>query len=313
VTFEAPKTKARASVGEQLSESAPQGLPGALSVLLARQLKRYEQAHPGLVHGAGADFGHAARVAIRRSRALLRLARGLKLEKEARWLNAELRWLAGEIGVARDLMVIRQDLAPSAESRAIKALAHAGAEARQRLAETLHGARVARLMERWRAFIADLPLLRAKAALEAVAARRARAMLRDVLKDGAALTSGSHPESFHTLRKDAKKLRYTVELLSAHKETTWLSQSIVALKQLQDWLGHYQDLSVRIDSLGALADAGAGDGPAHPQQRAGLQIAACSAAAERAAMAFGFLAEFATFQRLIALHALDRRLKLLSA
>ena len=63
-----------------------------------------------------------------------------------------------------------------------------------------------------------------------------------------ALADEKRIEDLHALRKDFKKLRYTLELISNKKRT---SQALRNLKNIQDSLGHIHDSDVIIDYLGS--------------------------------------------------------------
>ncbi len=81
----------------------------ALRELLERQLRAIERAEPGVRDGADPEDLHRFRVAVRRSRALIRASRPLVRDQLA-GLDRDLRWLGGVSGPVRDLDVLIEHL-----------------------------------------------------------------------------------------------------------------------------------------------------------------------------------------------------------
>ena len=78
-----------------------------------------------------------------------------------------------------------------------------------------------------------------------VANRRIYKQVRQVLKDGQAITAESPDEMLHALRIECKKLRYLMELFSGLYEPKEINGLIKQLRTLQGNLGDFNDLSVQ--------------------------------------------------------------------
>ncbi|WYD79907.1 MAG: CHAD domain-containing protein [Candidatus Electrothrix gigas] len=75
-----------------------------------------------------------------------------------------------------------------------------------------------------------------------------------VLRDGQAITPDSPDESLHRLRIQGKKLRYSLEFFSSLYPSKEMKYLIKQLKNLQNNLGLFNDLSVQQDMLNAYLD-----------------------------------------------------------
>jgi CHAD domain-containing protein len=88
---------------------------------------------------------------------------------------------------------------------------------------------------------------------------------KKLIKQGDAITDESPPESLHDLRKTAKKLRYLLEFFKTLYPEDEMLEVVNRLKELQDYLGLYQDYCVQHDSLKEfeqdMASAGSLDSP----------------------------------------------------
>ncbi len=240
----------------------------------------------GVRHDLDVEFLHDLRVAIRRSRALLAQMKDVLSTPQFVHYRNEFAWLGTMTGPVRDLDVHlagfpryaawagerANDLAPlQALLRRERSLE------RRRLLELLASPRYRNLKSGWRR------LLDSEAGPEwtdgdagiAVSLASA-AMIRDrhdkVLKRGARIDAGSPDADFHELRKDCKKLRYTMEFFAGQFPAEALRPLVKALKRLQDNLGEYQDLCVHRESLRAYAERLGAEGGAG--ERAAEAIAA---------------------------------------
>jgi CHAD domain-containing protein len=254
-----------------------------------------------LADGTDEDFGHASRVAIRKARTLLALDHGTLGRRSSTRLRTELGWLAASIGAVRDPSVARQALIAEQgrvpdmgsvlaglDSQRRTALVQLRTDlASPRLGELLAG--LARALELARADATARPLC-------PLAASAAAQRLRRVLKAIATVDADADPEAVHELRKDAKKLRYALEASPTLMAVGWARPLVRVLKRAQAWLGHYQDLSVRIDLIEACPE------PAHPAEQplTARLVLLGQAYAQRRIMAQGFAAEMAP---LVALEA----------
>jgi CHAD domain-containing protein len=132
-----------------------------------------------------------------------------------------------------------QDLAPFAEH-----LARRRELELRRLVRALRSARFAHLTCDWRAALTGHST-RGRRTAARLAAERIRRAHRRVLKQGAAITADSPPESLHDLRKRCKELRYLLEFFASLHDPAIHRQAVRDLKGLQDCLGTYQDCQVQ--------------------------------------------------------------------
>lgn len=218
---------------------------------------------------------HQLRVALRRLRSVLSLFRPVLGEDDRARLNGELRWLLGELGPARDRDVLEGELLPplvdaeglEPELAALRAvLAERRPALAARVEAALAGRRAAELvldllawleLERFRA-AAPEP---AQAALDGPIGPFAAATLerrwRKARKLGRRFDE-LDPPGRHALRIALKKLRYGVDCLGSLWDDEATRRFAGRLAELQDRLGHLNDVAVARDLarglLGGLAD-----------------------------------------------------------
>ena len=234
----------------QSPRSEPPAEPSAALALqrIARDCVQEIQAQePRLRRSRSPEALHQIRVALRRWRTALGLfgpASGASLERT----RATLKWLARELNDARDLDVFAEALEPGREAGPGAAtlwatLEAARAQAYQRADEALQSDRLRRLL--WRT--AQDPRPRSgtcAASARQVAAEALQRGWRKLGKRGRTLAA-MDPQARHTLRIQAKKLRYATELsgrMFGHPRRQ--ARMGKALKQLQDSLGVLNDLAV---------------------------------------------------------------------
>ena len=240
------------------------------SRVLLRLREIQQQNLAGALDGKDIEYLHDYRVAIRRTRAVLRELRGVFLPDERKRMRASFRWLQNETGPTRDLDVylrdfdelkelvpvaIRADLDPV---RAVLNLRHS--MARVKLNDTLTGDRARELNTEWGEILEVLVLEgeanRPDAArpIGELAARRIARVHRRMVRMGHAIDAESPPERYHELRKKGKELRYLLELFAAPLfDESAVHPLVKALKGLQDVLGRHQDREVQIDLLKEIA------------------------------------------------------------
>ena len=126
------------------------------------------------------------------------------------------------------------------------------------MVRALDSRRYHRLLDDWEDFLdSPLPersrLANATQPIKAVADQRIARIHRRALKQGRAITDQSADAELHALRKTCKKLRYLLEFFQSlypHKD---IKRLVKTLKQLQDNLGEFQDLTVQIAALQCFA------------------------------------------------------------
>lgn len=197
---------------------------------------------------------HDFRVAIRRSRSLLKHCEGLFAREPCRQLRRHLAWIAKATGSRRDLDVFIAQLDGHArELAAPERLAplHALLLRRQRqahaaLIRALGSERYGALKQTWRQFTEAA--LEQPTGLQPILAEAAHdrigAVLRELTRLARSIRPGSKFVRLHTLRKDSKELRY---LLEAFRPLTVEESDrlIAALKKMQDYMGEVCDLNIQ--------------------------------------------------------------------
>jgi CHAD domain-containing protein len=274
-------TLARGEVVEAAGETVPPRIDALLRTLVgdddlrrvpvrsdSPEIGRLEeriavQRHSLLAHDAGVRLAadpenlHQLRVASRRLRAFLRVARELVDRGWAGELNEPLRELGRVTGPARDLDVLLERLGREVESldererdAAAELLAglrdDRGALQRQ-LVSLLDGAAYRGLLERL-ALPVEAAVEPGRRTLEQLAARELRGLVARVRKLGKEPAA----ERLHALRIRVKRVRYAAELggLPGGART---SRVISAATLLQDLLGAHQDAVVAEERIRALA------------------------------------------------------------
>jgi len=230
---------------------------------------------PGTRADTDSEFLHDYRVAVRRARSVLGMAKGVLAPALLDHLQVEFKWLGDITTPTRDLDVyvltypdfeallppaIRPDLRP------LQAFLvdHQG-QAHGQLVAELDSPRHRALMDQIRRWMADPgaepgagdPVLAPEAAEPALtfAASRTWKAYRSLVKDGRRITPDSPPEVLHDLRKDAKKLRYALECFGSVFPAGELAPLVKELKGVQEVLGEFQDCEVQKGSLREFGEA----------------------------------------------------------
>jgi CHAD domain-containing protein len=224
---------------------------------------------PGTIGAVDPEFLHDLRVAVRRTRSVLRHGRNVLPADVLAWAEPEMKRIAGVTSLPRDLdvQVIEWD-------RHVAALDDAAAEAleplrRQLLADRdaayrelhdrLGGADVTAVRARWDETLGT-PIDPATAGSQggdpigAVVRRRIRKAQRRLLRNGRAITPETPAAAVHEVRKDAKKLRYLLECFAGVLPGDARKAFVKRLKKLQDLLGEHQDAEVQAANMRLAAE-----------------------------------------------------------
>jgi CHAD domain-containing protein len=232
---------------------------------------------PGTLDDVDTEFLHDLRVAVRRSRSVLReLKRAFPAEALAVQRD-RLRWVQTITGPTRDLDVQLLDWhhlvsgVPSDGLRALepvrRLLVRHRTAAFRALKRQLRGAPFREAWDSYRAFLNDLGPAKerpdAKVAIAASAGRRIRKVHRRMVAMGSAIDETSPATDLHELRKRGKELRYLLELFGGLWSADVVKPLVRSLKELQDVLGLHQDREVQAAHLRGLAGelAGVSGGP----------------------------------------------------
>lgn len=226
----------------------------------------------GLRAGRDAEAIHQARVALRRFRSAVRLL-DRRFDDFPQSLATEVRWLAQALGAARDWDVFSDEtwpefiaastatVVPDAEMTELlqRALVRRDVE-RAAALSALSSVRYARTILRLQRWIASPPP-RAES-LRAMAAR-ALEQAHQRLLDAARFFAALSPEQRHQVRIFAKRLRYSLDLLSVALLTGDGELFTGQLAELQDVLGVINDAAVAAPLVAELGASPALVGRAH--------------------------------------------------
>ena len=253
------------------------------------------------------EFLHDLRVAVRRSRSVMKLGKGVLRAPEVSAAYSHLSWIGSQTSKARDLDVyvqewdrytadlgdeLRSDLAP------LKALLESHLDAEySSMSEVLGTRHAARATEAWQSWLENGQTnvgKRRESPLADVIAREADRAFERLIKNGRAIGRRSPAQDLHDLRKDAKRLRYVVECFGPLFDEDGLQVFIRRLKRLQDNLGTHQDAEVHVAHLHRLAKELADRGAGRPTLDA-LEVLATHLDRERKTARRSFHTCFAEF------------------
>jgi CHAD domain-containing protein len=266
---------------------------------------------PGTIADIDTEFLHDVRVAIRRTRSLLKLGRpALPAHVREVW-EPRFRWLGDVTTPVRDLDVYQLGLpematwlvaARAADLEPFEVhLARRRAAERRALVRVLRGARLRRMLDDWAGELAGLAGSAGSAdgavwtagALARTDVARAH---RRVVRGGAAISDSSPPADLHVLRKRGKELRYALEAFAPALGHARVRRAVGDLKGLQDVLGRFQDSEVQRTTLQGFAREMAADGaPAEVLLAMGELAGRLHAEQQRARAAFA--SAFASYVR----------------
>ena len=221
---------------------------------------------PGVREDLDSEFLHDYRVAVRRTRSVLGQLKMILPPEILAHYRPEFKWLGGVTGPTRDLDVylikfdkyqawlppsVQEDLIPLHHFlRDHQKLEHA------RLVEAFDSPRYRALIKGWHDFL-ETPVPEtpptpemARPVLQ-VASERIWKAYKKVLNEGNAIIADpdTPAEKLHQLRITCKKLRYLLELFRSLYPAKTIRKLILALKQLQDNLGDFNDCEVQQDTL----------------------------------------------------------------
>ena len=289
-----------------LSDAMPATL--AMVTVLVRLFDTARANVDGTVRDIDTEFLHDLRIAVRRTRSVLKMAGSVLPDSMVSRYRPEFKWLGDLTTPTRDLDVYLlgyaamttslvagtpAELAPFREH-----LARQRAAAQRQLARGLRSARFAALTRRWPAELGQLGRSPGRRpATGKFAARRIAAAHGRALRCGSAIDPGSPPESLHELRKRCKELRYLLEVFASLHDPAEQWRAVNELKALQDCLGEFQDTEVQQAELRAFATQMMADRSAPAETLLAMgEIAARLAVRQRAARGefAGRFAEFAS-------------------
>lgn len=238
-------------------------LPAAAAVLRGLVATVHEHL-PGTIEGSDPEHLHDLRIAIRRTRSILRELAGVFPPEVASTTRELFSHLASATGAPRDLDVHLLDwdaqlegLDPP-ERTALAAvrveLERRHEEAHDALRRVLESAETAVGLSSWDAWLAQATTAPADGpSIGAAVAKRLEKLHHRLVKDGRTIDPSTPGHHLHELRKDGKRLRYLVDCFSPLFGSRARKAYVTQLKVLQDTLGAHQDAEVQLEYLRGLA------------------------------------------------------------
>jgi CHAD domain-containing protein len=285
-------------------------MPAVLAVctVLTRLFDTAQANVHGTIRDVDTEFLHDLRIAVRRTRSVLKLAGSVLPASMVGRYRPEFKWLGDLTTPTRDLDVYLLGYPEMArklvgaiepELRPFRDYLMRQRETSQRqLARGLRSARFNQLADRWRQDLEQVAASpgRRPATGRFAASRITRAHQR-VLRGGSAIDATSPAQALHDLRKSCKELRYLLEVFASLHDPAEQWRAVNELKALQDCLGEFQDTEVQRTELRAFAKQMVADRSAPAETILAMgEIAAALTARQRAARSEfgGRFADFAS-------------------
>ncbi len=282
---------------------------GALRAVLAHLLATLRANVEGVLQDIDTEFLHDLRVATRRTRSALAQVKGVLGEDETTAFAQELRWLGSVTNPCRDLDVyllemdgFRRRLGSAAGDLEplARMLGRDRRAALRRVRRALRSARFARLLDTWDHLVSSPPDSgteppNAARPIADVAGERIFKAYRRMFKRGSKLGDDPPPRSLHRLRIDGKKLRYLLEFFASLYDPKAVNRLVKELKQLQDILGGFNDMSVQQARLLEFAHELMGSGEARAETMIAMGRLAAAMARRQEELHDGFAGAFAAF------------------
>jgi CHAD domain-containing protein len=249
--------------------------PVAVANMLAQFASSIDDNVAGTIAAIDIEFLHDLRVAVRRTRSILKLAGDVLPANLAERFQPEFKWLGDLTTPVRDLDVYLLELdnmaarLTSADPRDLDPfrsflVRHRAAE-RRRLVRGLRSQRFKQLMSDWRTELAKVAAdSHGGPGAAALARRRIERAFRNVLRRGKRIAADSPSEQVHELRKRCKELRYLLEVFRPLCADASYRPLIKELKALQDTLGDFQDGEVQREAVREFAAVMMEQGAAPP-------------------------------------------------
>jgi CHAD domain-containing protein len=255
----------------------------AAQKIFLQLLEGMERNIPGIIEDIDSEFLHDFRVALRRTRSLLGSMKNKVPAADVDRFQQGLQKIGLFTGPVRDLDVylLKKDVFHSllpeelqeGLSVFLKDLARQRVKERQRLKRAFLAKSFQQFLTQWRRYVEDSLISSVAAAghkpCRAVAMKAIRKRLLTIKKDGALIGPQSPDTALHSLRIQAKKLRYLLEFYRSLFPEPEMDSLVKSLKKLQDNLGSFNDLSVQQRMLAQYQNGLAGG-----EQKRAVQVAA---------------------------------------
>lgn len=246
----------------------------AMATALIGFLDAVEANVAGAIDDVDTEFLHELRVAVRRTRSLLKLTGDVLPARVAAGAAAGFKWLGDVTTPTRDLDVYLLELDNLARMLTVGVPADLDdfavhvkrerAAAQRALVRALRSQRFVRLCAGWRRKLTGLIEAAPESetgTVESLARERVLKAHRRVIKRSEALTPASPADDVHELRKRAKEFRYLLEVFAPVCDAQAHRDMVRTLKRLQEILGTFQDGEVQSAALRVFAERMVADGP----------------------------------------------------
>jgi CHAD domain-containing protein len=250
--------------------------PVAVASVLAHFAAVIDANVEGTIADIDTEFLHDLRVAVRRTRSILKLTGDVLPGDMAVRFGPEFKWLGDLTTRLRDFDVFLLKLGDMAAGLASanpgdldpfrSFLVRRRAVERRRLVRGLRSRRFEKLMESWRSALAEVATgTGGGQPIATLAQQRLEQAFQRVAKRGKRITADSPSEEVHSLRKRCKELRYLLEVFRPLCADTDHRHLVKELKALQDTLGEFQDGEVQRQAVREFAAAMMEEGAAPPE------------------------------------------------
>ena len=249
----------RPTVTQRFGMRPDQAADFAVADALLGYLAELDATVDGIIDDIDTEYLHDFRVAVRRTRSVLKMLGDVLPPGLSDRLAPEFRWLGDITTPTRDLDVYLLELdSLRATVTHPDDLASFGAYVLERrtaaakeLARQLRTKRYTDLVSTWRAALAQVIAhpSHAEVTASALAVERLHAVFRKCQKRAAKITADSDSELVHDLRKACKEMRYLMEVFKPLCDRTAYRNVLADFKELQDLLGEFQDGEVQAAAL----------------------------------------------------------------
>lgn len=220
---------------------------------------------PGMMADIDSEFLHDFRVALRRTRSLLQLVKGVHPQRDVARFKKELGDVMRSTNRLRDLDVylLEQDayaallppnLRPGLEIF-FRDLARERTQVYQQFKQDFQSASVKRKLKAWESFLsrrANKPSAECpdgEAPVDVLARRLLRKRFNRIIKDGRKITDRTPDDAVHELRIQFKKLRYLLEFFRSLFDGRELDFLIKRSRKMQNVLGDFNDVCVQQQTI----------------------------------------------------------------
>jgi triphosphatase len=236
-------------------------LDDAIAAIIASVRDHWVANDTAARQGRDIEGVHQVRVSLRRFRSAMTVFKAFIPSTQREWLNGEARWLLSELGPVRDLDVFTTELLPAVMREAAqpqdarmltRALRAAKLLAQGKACAALESARAQLFLRRletwlmghgWRIATPDAVKDTRTILARDFALRALNKRLIKILAHGKGIDKLPIAE-LHEIRIAVKKIRYGAEFFQAILPKRRAAKLATLLKELQDSLGHLNDLDV---------------------------------------------------------------------